>query len=99
MMNNKGSSIIQILISIFLIGGIALGAFMIKNQQLKIARSSSYAFESLAILDEIKTILSDPRSCEYTFARKSPVNDVVKRISFFKNCIIKQLWWPQIRYL
>jgi hypothetical protein len=68
-----GFSLIQILISALLFSSLAVVTFKIRKQQVVLGKSSSYAFESLVILDKMKTLLSDPGTCSATLAGRNPV--------------------------
>lgn len=82
---NRGFSLVQVLISLGLMGLIFVAGFQIFESQTKLGKSSSFVFESMIVLDEIKSVLSDPLSCKETFSGKSIVFDEITSIEKFEN--------------
>ncbi len=78
---NRGFSLVQVFVSLGLLGLIILSGFKIFESQTKLGKSSSFLFESMVVLDEMKSLLSDPLSCKSTFGGKSVVYDEVPSIN------------------
>lgn len=72
---NRGFSIVQVLVSIGLLGIIAISGIKIFETQTKLGKSSSFLFESLIVLDEVKSLLSDGASCRHSLKGKSTFYD------------------------
>ena len=81
--NQKGFTFVQIFVSLFLIGGLIVVGFKIFQDQSKLGKSSSFKFESLYLLDEIKSVLNDSKSCSYSFKGLSAVSQPVSHIKRF----------------
>jgi len=80
MKNDRGFSIVQVIISMGLLTGLIVAGLKIMQAQTKVGKSSSFYFESIQIVDEIKTILSDRKSCALTFENKSAYFETLKNI-------------------
>lgn len=80
---NKGFSIVQVLISIGLFAIIIVSGFKIFEGQTRLGKSSSFVFESLVVLDEVKSILSSNSSCRATLKGKSAFYDEIENILSF----------------
>lgn len=77
---NRGFSIIQVIISMGLLMGLIVAGFKIIQSQTEIGKSSSFYFESLHIVDEVKTILSHKKSCALSLGYKSPYFASIEKI-------------------
>lgn len=83
---NKGRlSLMQILISIFLFASFTLVTLKILKQQAHLTESSSYAIESLSIIDKMKTLLSKPLSCTSSLKGMNPRFSKIEDLYFQKN--------------
>jgi hypothetical protein len=82
-MNNRGFSLVQIIISLGLLSGLFVAALKIVQNQTELGKSSSYRFESLVIMDEVKSILSDPASCRESLKNLSGIFDEVATIKSY----------------
>ena len=87
--NIGGFSLIQVLISALLFTSLSVITFKIRKQQIELGKSSSYAFESLIIIDKMKTLLSYPNSCATILIGKKPEYSEVKRL-IYKDEIAKE---------
>ncbi len=76
----KGFSIVQVLVSLGLFAIIIVSGFKIFEAQTRLGKSSSFVFESLVVLDEVKTILSQGMSCRATLKGKSAYYDEIEEI-------------------
>ncbi|MBC97172.1 MAG: hypothetical protein CME63_05445 [Halobacteriovoraceae bacterium] len=79
-MKDKGFSIIQVMISMGLLTGLIVAGFKILENQTQVGKSSSLYFESLNMVDEIKTILSNKKACALTFENKSAFYETIDHI-------------------
>lgn len=82
-MNNRGFSLVQVIISLGLLSGLFVAALKIIENQTELGKSSSYRFESLVIMDEVKSILSDATSCRESLKNLSAIFDEVQSIKSF----------------
>ncbi len=82
---NKGFSLVQVFVSLGLLGLIILSGFKIFESQTKLGKSSSFLFESMVVLDEMKSLLSDPLSCKATFGGKSTMYDEVPSVNRYES--------------
>lgn len=82
-MNNRGFSLVQIIISLGILSGLFVAALKIIQNQTELGKSSSYRFESLLIMDEVKSVLSDPVSCLETLKGRSAIYDEIKTINSY----------------
>lgn len=80
MRRNGGFSIIQVIISTGLLTGLIVAGFKIIQSQTEVGKSSSFYFESLHIVDEIKSILSHKKSCSLTLESKSAYFESIQNI-------------------
>lgn len=78
--DNKGFSLVQVIISMGLLGGLILGGFKILEKQTQVGKSSSFFFEALNITDDIKSVLSAGEACTVSLRNKSAYFDDVKEI-------------------
>lgn len=83
MRNERGVSLVQVIISLGILSGLFVAAMKLMQQQTQLGESSSYRFEALIVTDEIKSILADPSSCRATLGGKSAVFDDVEEIRSF----------------
>lgn len=70
-MNDKGFSLIQVLISSGMLGAAAVVGIKMMTMQGKMAESTNQKYEMAYIHEEIWRSLQNPESCEATFAGKS----------------------------
>lgn len=83
MRNQKGVSLVQVIISLGILSGLFVAAMKLMQQQTQLGESSSYRFEALMVTDEIKSILADASSCRATLGGKSAVFDDIEEIRAF----------------
>jgi len=70
-LNDKGFSLIQVLISSGMLGAAAVVGIKMMTMQAKMAESTNQKYEMSYIHEEIWRSLQNPESCEATFAGKS----------------------------
>ncbi|OUR94135.1 hypothetical protein A9Q84_17650 [Halobacteriovorax marinus] len=70
-LNDKGFSLIQVLISSGMLGAAAVVGIKMMTMQAKMAESSNQRYEMAYIYEEIWRTLQNPESCEATLAGKS----------------------------
>lgn len=80
MIRQKGFSLVQVIVSLGLVSGLFVVALKIFQNQTELGKSSSFHFESLVVMDEIKSILADPFSCSETLKNLSAIFDEVIEI-------------------
>ena len=76
----KGFSLVQVIISLGLVSGLFVAGLKIFQNQTSLGKTSSFRFESLVIMDEIKSTLADSASCKATLSNLSSVFDEVREI-------------------
>lgn len=81
--DQRGVSIVQVILSLGLLSGLLVAAIKIANNQTKLGKSSSFYFESLDILDHIKSNFHEPKSCLISLKSKSATYSKVKSIIRF----------------
>ncbi len=80
MNNRKGFSIVQVIISMGLLSGLIVVGFKMIESQTRVGKSSSFYFESLHIVDEIKSILSNKKACALSLENKSAYFESIQNI-------------------
>lgn len=70
--NNNGLSLVEVIIAAALLGGLGVVAMKLKQNMSKTVATASSGSEMISITSDIRTILSNPRNCEYTFGGKNP---------------------------
>jgi hypothetical protein len=70
-LNDKGFSLVQVLISSGLLGAAAVMGIKMMNNQQKVAESTNQKYEIAYIYEEIWRTLQNPLACEATFKGKS----------------------------
>ncbi len=78
--NSQGFSIVQVIISMGLLTGLIVAGFKMIESQTRVGKSSSFYFESLHMVDEIKTILSQKKACALTLENKSAYFESIQNI-------------------
>jgi hypothetical protein len=78
-----GVSIVQVILSLGLLSGILVAAIKIASNQTKLGKSSSFYFESLDVLDQIKSNFHEPKSCLLSLKSKSATYSKVDTILRF----------------
>jgi len=63
----KGFSLVEVLVAAGTLGLVALGLAKLAQQQMKSTSTVQANYEIAAILNEMRTILSDPNNCQTTF--------------------------------
>lgn len=82
-LNALGFSLVQVIISLGLMSGLFVVSFKLIQNQTRLGKSASFHFESLFVLDEIKSVLHEPESCSDSLQNKSSIYDNVERINRF----------------
>lgn len=72
---NKGFSLVQVIVAMGLLSGIMVSAFKILQQQVKVGQNSFEDFEAIYLVDELNTILSNPRNCGANLKDKFALED------------------------
>ena len=88
--NNKGFSIVEVLVAAALMGALALAISKLTQDQLKSTRTVETRFEYNAILNGIREILGDRQSCKETFQGRNAETlaaGTVDRIKSYKPTI------------
>jgi len=67
MKNNKGFSLVQVMVAAGLMGGIALGVMQLSKQMQTTTVMGETSIEENQLYNHISTILLDSNSCEETF--------------------------------
>ncbi|MCR9204204.1 MAG: hypothetical protein NXH75_06490 [Halobacteriovoraceae bacterium] len=78
--NEKGFTFVQTLVSLGLLGILFVVGFKLFQNQTKLGTSSSFQFESIIVLDEVKSLLTDQQSCTATFKGLSAIYEEVSQI-------------------
>ncbi|CAM9981729.1 unnamed protein product [Chrysoparadoxa australica] len=78
--NENGVTFVQPLVSLFLLGGVFVVGFKLFQNQTKLGTSSSFQFESITLLDEVKSLLNDRQSCTASFKGMSAIYEEVSEI-------------------
>lgn len=73
--NNFGFSLVQVIVAMGLLSGIMVAAFKILQQQVKVGQNSFEAFEAIYLVDEMNTVLSNPRNCGLNLKGKFALED------------------------
>ncbi|MCP4911932.1 MAG: hypothetical protein GY909_02345 [Oligoflexia bacterium] len=75
LLSRKGFSLVQVIVAMGLLSGIMVSAFKILQQQVKVGQNSFEDFEAIYIVDEMNTILSNPRNCGLNLKDKFSLED------------------------
>jgi len=67
-MNKKGFSLVEIMVAAGMMSLLALGGMKLMKNQTKSSKTIAQGFEETAILNEIRTLLTDAKSCAETFS-------------------------------
>jgi|GEM_PF-6842738 len=79
----KGFSLVQVIISLGLMSGLFVVSLKLIQNQTRLGKSASFHFESLFVLDEVKSVLHEPESCSDSLQNKSSIYDNVESINRF----------------
>lgn len=86
-LNQRGMSLVEVIIAAAILGGLGVGAMKLKSNLTKTVVTAETGSDLTAIVAEIRTILSNPRSCEATLSGNDPsstsagsINSVVRRV-------------------
>jgi len=78
--NQYGFSMVQLFITLGLFAFILVAGFKMLKNQSHIGESSRFYFEAIYLVDEIKSILSNPESCAQTFENKNAYSQNIEYI-------------------
>lgn len=81
--NERGFTFVQTLVSLGLLGILFVVGFKLFQDQTKLGTSSSFQFESIIVLDEVKSLLTDQQSCISTFKGLSAIYEEISEIKRF----------------
>jgi hypothetical protein len=81
--NNDGFSFVQVILSLGLLSGLMVAAVKIASNQTKLGKSSSFYFESIDIMDQIKSNFHEPKSCLLSLKNKSATYSKIDKILRF----------------
>ncbi len=81
--NIAGLSFSQVILSLALFSILLMTALKILDKQTELDESSSFYFDSLDIMDQIKSNLHDPRSCLMTLENQNAQNGKINSILKF----------------
>ncbi|WP_417335099.1 hypothetical protein [Halobacteriovorax marinus] len=76
LLNNKGSIIIQALISIAIFSAVSASIIRLLQMQNNLSAKTTEQFEMIYFVDEVRNILSDPNACKETFTSKNARRDM-----------------------
>ena len=83
--NQKGVSIVQVIISLGILSGILIAALKIVKDQTQIGKSSSAEFEITYLMDELRSHFSQNENCLATFKGKNGSYNDIKAVRVYED--------------